>query len=278
MKHFSKHKLSLILGLLFSMSLLMGQTDKELSAINKLMAFRVSLTSVEPLEAVKKVDDFRKIILSESEKASISEEFQLVLDTLLVLEKYNYIYENNPKDPAAKAEIMPQMEKLDAYLEAHKEEKLNKWLYCLTGDTYSCCLQFMPMGDAMKYGLKIKDLYLIALEQDATMSYCLTNAGQWYYQAPAIGGGSKSKAKTYLQQALDNAKTQAEVYYASIFLSQVKYSQNDKDGCAELLDKASKIAPNSKMIQKMRDVNKIGEDYFYYVVHREEVEKKLSKS
>lgn len=280
MKHFLQSKLLLcvtvtIFALISNPVFATPQfTQFEENYINPLMDFRLSLTTLEPMVAYEKVDSFGEKLI----KGNLSKEETLILETFLVLEKYNYLYENNQKDPRIKDLIMPQIAKIDAFLEENKNGKLNKWFYCIAGDAFSCCMQFLPMGDAMNRGLRIKDFYLEALKQDPNMNYGLINAGQWFFQAPAIGGGSKIKAKNYFEHALEVARNKAEKYYASIMLSQFRFDEGNVKKCDELLNQAENLVPGSKTLTKVRNVNSVGSTWFYYVVHREEINKKIAKN
>ena len=252
-------------------------TPYEQSCIDKMMAFRVSICALDPSQALAKVDSYRAKVLSSEECTKISEETQLILDTFLVLESFNYIYERNQTDPRLKTLILAQYDKLNAYIEKNKDSTINKWLYCIAGDAISCTMGFVSTSEAMKRGLTIKDYYLKALEQDPNFSMALVNVGQWFFQAPAIGGGSKQKARSYFERALKASRNNAESYYAKAMLSQCKFSDGEKDAAAELLEQALSLAPGSRLILKMKEVNSVGENYFYYIVHRAEVDKKIAK-
>ncbi len=253
-------------------------TPAEEAAIQGVMDFRLTLASLDPAIAIERTDAYRKEVMANAESQALSDETILILDTFLALETYNYLYERNQSDPAIRELIVPQVEKIDEWFSTHQDETINKWLYCIAGDAISCSMAFMPKTKAMKRGLQIKEHYLKALEQDENFVYCLMNCGQWFFQAPAIGGGSKSKAKGFFEKAERLASTRAEKYYSKIFLSQFYFDAGNMEECRKLLDAATEIVPESNYIKQIKAVNSVGASLFYYVVHRPEVNRKLAKS
>ena len=253
-------------------------TKHEEDVIKNIMAFRTSLTAMEFGRARAKIDEYRKKILSSEECKSLSEQAQLVIDTFLVMETYNYYYEEDNNHPGLKDTIIPQMKKLEDFIKVHAESEINEWLYTVAGDVISCSLRFLPKTEAMKKGLLIKDYYLKALSLNANMWYTLVNLAQWFYQAPAIGGGSKDKARSYFEKAYSAASGDSEKYYTSIMLSQSRLADGKKEESASLLKKAAELFPESKFVKKIRAVNNAGYDYFYYIMHRDNIDKKLQKN
>lgn len=241
-------------------------------AVNDVMQFRLTLLSLDCSTACNKITAYKQTALSDAE---LSEQAKLIIESFLILEQFNYIYEANQKDERLKDLILPQVKKLDDFIEANEATGINKWLYTIAGDTISCSMGFMPVGEAMKRGLVIKTYYLKAIEQDASFSYALMNAGQWFFQAPAIGGGSKDKAREYFERSVRSAKTPAEVFYSNAFLSQSRFDDGKKSEAAELLQKAESISPKSYLVDKMTKVNQLGYHYFYYIMHRKEIDKKI---
>ncbi len=247
-------------------------TESEENLIDQIMAFRISLAPLSNEEALSRAQEKRA-----SDQPAPSEQGSIIADTFLALEEYNYLYEANQSDPRVKETIMPQIEKLDSFYEAHKNEELSPWFLCIYGDAISCSLQFLPTGTAMKRGLLIKKFYLQALEKAPDMVYANMNAGQWFIQAPAIGGGSKVKAAGYFDTAYKNARTPAEKYYSALLYSQSKYEAGETEECDRLLAEAEAVVPGSKYIENIRKVNAAGSSIYYYVVHRKEVDKKIAR-
>jgi hypothetical protein len=98
---------------------------------------------------------------------------------------------------------------------------------------------------------------------------------QWFFHAPAIGGGSKKKAQELFQVALKNASGKGETFYTNLLYSQFLLDQNDKKNASAYLSKAESIQPDSKKIVSVKKLNDNGFTLFYYMLNTEKVEKKL---
>ena len=70
-----------------------------------------------------------------------------------------------------------------------------------------------------------------------------------------MGGGSKSKAKACFEKAIETAKSDYDLYFAKIFLSQCYYEDGNKEKCLELLSEAEQIVPNGRTIAHFKLVN-----------------------
>ena len=140
-------------------------------------------------------------------------------------------------------------------------------------------MQFLPRTDAIKYGLQEKKEYATVLENEPQMSLALINSALWYYFAPAVGGGSKSKAKTYFSDAFKHAASDYEKYYAAIYLSQFCFEQKDSAGAEQYLAEAEKVLPGTGYIAFIRELNGIGFSLYDYNNNssRAKVKRKLAE-
>ena len=221
--------------------------------ISDFMTLRMNLSfESESSEAIQKINKFKEDF--DKERSEYSEEEQLVIDNFIVNEIYNYQYNHSESRKSTKA-------KNESYIAKHKGEQLDKWVSTTAADVISCYMSFSA-SDVLKYGLSLKDFYQNAVSQDEKMAYALMNLGQWYYWAPRLSGGSKKTALSYMEKALQAAKTPAETYYACIFLSQVLFEEGEKERCAKLLDQATEIAPQSTYLKAIRKMNREGDSLY----------------
>lgn len=247
--------------------------------IDSVMDFRMKLGQCATCdEAVAKIDAYNESVQTGRLLPGISDEAKLIVDSMLVWEKYNYLYEKDIKHPALKGLITAQYEKVKLWLKTHKKEKQSKWLYTTAADILSCCMQFLPIPTAMSEGLNIKKYYDDALEIDGNMALCLINASQWYFYAPAISGGSKKKTLEMLQKAVKVSRTPAELYYSKALLSQMLFENGKKDESAKLLVEDALLLPGSRYIAHLQTINKAGYSYFYYTMNRAKVDAALEKA
>ncbi|MBO4546883.1 MAG: hypothetical protein J5700_04815, partial [Treponema sp.] len=116
---------------------------------------------------------------------------------------------------------------------------------------------------------------LIAAKCDKGLLYI--NAGLWYAFAPAIGGGSDSKAKDYFSFAAQNGPSDYEKFFGWAYLSQMEFKRGNLDACLKLLDRADAISPSNIYTDFVRRVNKAGCDIFEYADDKDKVMSKVNK-
>ncbi len=245
-------------------------SDKAQTEIDGFMTLRMNLAACKtPEEALSEIDSYHALHFTGADLTSFTGEEKLILENFEVLEIYNYMRKMKGKESEIKGLIRSQYEKNNDWLSAHKNETISKWLYCTAADMLSCNLSYASVTAIMHDGLAVKTYYEKALEQDPDMSYALTNIAQWYYYAPAFGGGSKSKARSCFEQAVAHARTNAEIYYAKIFLSQYLFENEAQRGkSATLLADADAFQPGGHYVEWLRKINKAGFSLYYYNVHK----------
>ncbi|MBR1640649.1 MAG: hypothetical protein IJ688_14840 [Treponema sp.] len=229
-------------------------------------------------EAIDFMDSFRKSLEAEGLFSSLDEETGLVIDNMIALERYNYMYEKNLSSSDLKPFILSQYDKINAYKDSHEDKKsdFSAWFILSSGDVINSSMQFLPQSTAIKQGLREKDEYDKVVEKNPDLSFGLINAALWYYFAPAIGGGSKATAKNYFERAVKSASCDYEGFYSRIYLSQVYFDEGDKDSAEKLLDECDEILNGTKYVSFIRYLNQNDFSLMYYTNNREKVEKKLN--
>lgn len=251
-------------------------TDFESKIMTEITDFRWRLALFDDFEKVAAAcDEFSSYVNSPEISANLDEEILLSANNILTWEKYNALYEINPKDKELEPFLTAQYKKIRTYFKAHKNENHNKWLYVTAGDILSSSLQYLPLSTAMNEGLTIKKYYDKALENDPDFVFCLINIAQWYFHAPVISGGGKGKAMKAFLAAEKAAKSDAELYYAKLFLSQAFFEDGKKESAEELLSEAEKLLPGSRTVKFYRLLNENGYYYFEYPEHRARINAKL---
>lgn len=245
-------------------------SDNAQTEIDAFMTFRMNLAVCETAEdALAEIGAYRVQHFSGADFASFTGEEKLILENFEVLEIYNYMRKVKGKESEIKDLICSQYSKNESWFSSHKDETINKWLYCTAADMLSCNLSYASVTTIMHDGLAVKTYYEKALTQDPDMSYALTNIAQWYYYAPSFGGGSKSKAKSCFEHAVTYARTPAETYYAKIFLSQYLFEDEAQRGkSATLLADADVFQPGGHYVAWLRRINKAGFSLYYYNIHK----------
>lgn len=245
--------------------------------IQKVLSFRLSLRLyATPDECIEKILDFKKS--AQNDTAGFSEEAVLTIGNMLATAQYNCEYEKDMKSPEMEPILRPQYEKIMRFSEDKEAAELNPWFVLTSADILNSMMQFLPRGDSIKIGLKEKKDYAAVLEQNPGMSFAYMLAGFWYYYAPAIGGGSKSKSKSLFEDSLRTAATDYERYYGNVNLSQIRFEEKNTAECDEYLARADEILPGTRYIAFIRKINSLGYSLFDYNMNstREKLDKRLA--
>lgn len=272
-----KNLLIVILLVLAANIFAVGFNDFEKSKIDELQALRMELKAYYTTDdAVQQVEAFAQKLNSIEDQKLIGKEAKLLLDSIIGWEIYNWHYEVDPKSEKLKTIMLELHSSLKNYIKNNENSDINPWIYSCAGDITSSTLQYLSKTDAMKEGLAVKKYYEIALEKDSQMSWALMDLAQWYFHAPAFAGGGKRKALSYFEKALDASKTQSEIFFSKIFLSQGLYENDKTVEAATMLESLQELVPNSNYIKFLQRLNKAGYSLFYYTVNREKVDEKLN--
>ena len=230
--------------------------------IDSFMTVRMNLSlSSSNEEALLKIDAFENERRSDID-SKCTEEEKIILSNFFLLERYNYLRDDASNTESLKKQFSAQNDVIQSWFSSHKNETPNRWLYVTAGDVVSVCMSFDPVRMALKYGVTVKMYYEEALAQDNNMSYALTNLAQWYWYAPGITGGSKKTARELFKKALDSAHTDAERYFALVFMSQVAFDEKNKTLAADYLSQADSYAPGGSYVASVKSMNEAGYSLF----------------
>ena len=251
-------------------------TNKEIETIKNIIDDRITFMCLSDADALTASKKYLEEKQTYADKNGFSEQAKIIIDNLMATEIISHIYQIDAKDPEIKKFISPKVEKAAKWLDNHKKESgISAYMYCTTAEAISSGLSFMSMTEIMSYGLKIKDYFDKAIETDSTLAFAYSGLAQWYYHAPGIAGGSTKKAYANFELAYKNASTKGEKFMTSMFLSQSYFDQKKYDKAAEYLAEADAILPGSRLIKYIKKLNDAGYCYYYYMVNREKVEKKV---
>lgn len=241
--------------------------ENELSAagkkvIDSFFDLRMKLSTIGETEILLEyIDRF-----SEDNRDSIlmlNAEELLVLDNFIVMEKYNYLYQKPGQDIVQHKILGDQMAKIEKFRNGRNDSCFSKYFLCTQADITSCYMGF-SVKDIIKYGTKIRPYYEAAISIDGNFCYALMNIGQWYYWAPKIAGGSKSKCREFFERAVSSAKSDSEKYYAWTNYSQILFELDEKNESRKFLEQAMKICPESIFLKDVKKANELGMSIFQY--------------
>ncbi len=275
---FGKKSFSLCFIFLFFASILFAQnlTEAENNLIQKTLDARLKTRLYQNEDdAIEYMKDFRKSLEASGELENISEQAVLIIDNMINIEIYNYMYQKDMYSDSLKSFITTQYNKIVDFQKKESESEYSPWFYFSSGDIINSSMQFLSQGTAIKLGLQEKDDYDEVLTANPTLSFGLINAALWYFFAPAIGGGSKKTAFSYFERSLKSATSDYEKFYSRIYLSQIFFEDNDFEACENLLKECDEILPENVYTSFIRFLNKNNYSLLCYTNNREKVEKKL---
>ena len=206
-----------------------------------------------------------------------SQEAVLVFENLFVLEQYHFMWEIDDKSKAANDFIQAQVNKLLAWNDSHPTESRSDWYNATSYEVINAAMPLFKYSKKISLGLEEKKVYDAMIKSKCVLGYLYLNAGLWYAFAPAIGGGSDSKAKEYFSTAVNIGATDYEKFFGLVYLSQSEYDLGDRDSCKKRLDDADKILPGNVYVPFVRLVNEAGCTVFEYADDKGKVMSKVKK-
>ncbi|MBO5607998.1 MAG: hypothetical protein J5930_08910 [Treponema sp.] len=243
-------------------------SDKSISVIEDFLEQKIPFSASDtPQDALDLLDKW--IADNQADIDSLTEVEQMVLTNLIDCEIYTYrIQMPNTKKELIKL-LSAQTKVAADYLEAHKGEALDKWIYLSAGSVTSVYMALEPLKTAFTYGYSVRDNFQKAVDLDPYFSYGWRNLAQWYFYCPGFLGGSKKIAKEYFQKSMALAKKPSDVYESTILMSQVFYEDKKFEDCTAYLNLAEAFTQgNNCYIQFVRSVNAKGESIFKFHGHK----------
>ncbi len=115
------------------------------------------------------------------------------------------------------------------------------------------------------------------LKEKKPLGCLYLNAGLWRAFAPAIGGGSLSKAREYFEVAAKIGPSDYEKFFGFVYMAQIDFKKGDDDEVEKDLRAADALLPGNAYIPFVRLVNRAGCDIFDYASDRDKVLKKIAE-
>lgn len=250
-------------------------SSAEQKAIDELLEYRIYAATLPFNEAVNALTEYKTKNNTDAKTFGFSEETSLILDALVNLDILPLYQANNSVDPKIQQIAETQFDRLEGWIDSHEDETPNKWTYCLAAEAFDWYLAYLPVTQILAKGLLPKQYYQKALEQDPDMSYALCGLAQWQYYAPSIGGGGTKVARSSLEKAVKNAKTDADKFISHLFYSQVLFELKDKKGAEKELAAAEAVSPDNRRLARFRQMNEAGFSWFEFARDFEENRAKL---
>ncbi|MCQ2572651.1 MAG: hypothetical protein MJ182_02020 [Treponema sp.] len=229
---------------------------------------RIQLTSFDSRnssdcdKALKILNQYYSEKNSELEK--LVPEEKVILESFFAMEHYTYqidLASNDSEKEVLKNYLKPYVDQMEKICSGKKDSELSFWLLTVRSDLLSCYIS-VSSKDVMKYGLSIKSYYEEALEQNPDFFLANANIGQWYYWAPAIGGGSKKKGLGFCENGYKQDLKPAYKFYPAFHYSQMLYANKNKEKAAAVLNEILALYPESQMVLRAKKLNENGKSYY----------------
>lgn len=250
-------------------------SESDLVAIYEVVNYKPVLTTMNSSDALKKIEELRNNYISNSNIKNLSEQGLLILDGLLTLEEVNYRFNYDTSNQNLESIIDPINEKLNIWIVNHKDSETSPWLFVVAGDLLAVGLNSYPVAKLLDVGFTIKNYYENALKNNPDFSPGNVSLAQWYFYAPFLAGGNKKKAQALFETGIETANGIGEQFFANLYYSQFLLDQKNKSGSKDAFSTAQTIQPNSKKLDFIKMLNDNGYTYFYYILNKDKVDKKL---
>lgn len=195
-------------------------------------------------------------------KESISEEFFLTIENNLIIEKINFL----PEDEDSKKEIYlivnTQVVKNDLYLKDKKIKKCSSEYLVSVADLKTRLLNYLTSSKMYSESMAIKDLYLTAIKNNKKLPDAYLGYGLWLYFAPPIVGGGFQESYKKILEAEKNSKQNEDLYFVLLYKSQLLFVMNRMDEYKKTIKKAHSLFPDEVFTKEIGDINEKGSVFF----------------
>ena len=251
-------------------------TEYEKSLLSQIYEMRAeSRKQPDYLASQSFLEEYHHKIWSEEIQSKISDEARLTFDNLLVLERWQYLWETDPEFDGLEDMIWAQYEKIMDWNETHPFAEQNAYLKLSSFDLINSTMQYMPRGLMIKLGFQEKKVYDELLVSDPDNCVVCLNAGQFYYNISEVLSGAKSKARRIYERAVAIASNNFEKYFANIFIAQMQLEEKDMDGYNKSIAAAEAAIPNTPYMEFVKAVNAKGCTLYEYALHPLKIKQKV---
>ena len=253
-------------------------SEYEMSLVNQALQIRLESRTVRGDKKAldwlgKKRDEF----FSSIKNGPVSQEAALALENFFVLEQYHFMWEIDSKAKTTDDFILNQFNKVSEWNSLHPPKTRSEWYEISSYEVINAAMPLLKHSKKISLGLEEKKFYDSMIKNKSEIGALYLNAGLWYAFAPAIGGGSDSKAKECFLTAANVGASDYEKFFAHVYLSQIDFKKGDSSAWKEDLDEADIILPGNVYTDFVRRLNGAGLDAFEYANDKDGVIAKMNK-
>lgn len=231
-------------------------TEQERAVIDAFWKLRMELTCLEnKTDAVIAINKFTEDNREEVEK--LGKEASLLLESLMMMERYNYIYEFPGENRESRKQFVEMRGKLKEYMENKKDSELTPEI-CLCYADITAYYMAYSIKDIIFNGTTVKKYQEKALKVNPNFAPAMINLAQWYYYAPKLFGGSKDATREWQVKSIQCSRTKAEKFYAKTAYSQFLFEMKEYEESKKQLDECEELCPGSNFVKLLKEQNAVG--------------------
>ncbi|MGL5721507.1 MAG: hypothetical protein ACRCY4_03805 [Brevinema sp.] len=190
------------------------------------------------------------------QKACTSEEQQLALKGYLSNVQFRQDRKLSKANATAAKALFSEME---AFAKAKGVKELSPFFLNSLGDLTFTILGEYSLAQLIRMSKEARTYFETSLQKTPNNFLALVGIGSWYYNAPAIGGGSLKKAMQYFNDAEKSAGEPYQRYLIAIWKAQVHLKEKNKELYTQEMAKAEKVfATKGQFYEDVAALNAIG--------------------
>lgn len=231
-------------------------SKEEQDVIDDIWNLRMQLTVLEnDADAANEIDSYR--VRNAERFASVGEEASILIDSLLTMEKYNYLYTFPGENKETKKSFAELRKKIRDFNEGKKDSEITPYMHLCYADITAYYMAY-SIKDIIFNGMTVKRQQEKALAQDPTFSPAMVNLAQWYYYSPSIFGGSKEQTRYWQLKSIECARNDAEKFYAKTAYSQFLFEMGELEESKRELEDCALLCPGSRFVKLLQEQNSLG--------------------
>lgn len=254
-------------------------SDRENSLLEQVLQIKLeSRMKKTDQEALDWLGERRAEFFSSIDKSQVGDEALLTFENFFAIEQYRFMWEIDGKTKALDDFILTQFNKVMDWNKSRPLENHSVWYKISSCEVINSSLALFKYKQRIALAMEVKNIYDALLAQKPCCGCLYLNVGLWNAFAPAIAGGSDSKALERFEIAARMGPSGYEKFWGFVYVSQMQFKLGDKDASEKTLQEADKILPGNFYTPFVRAMNQAGYNVFEYAADKDKVLAKVKKN
>jgi len=245
-------------------------TPEEQAAVNEIYFIRVETAFLDNDKDKLSYVETKEKDFMEKNKNKFSEQCNLILRNLFLIEKTMYMKEESHVLTRECKNLLNEQNEINEKWIKHNKDSVDKWMYVSSGDIKCRRFEYISIPRIMREGIVSKIYFNEALELDEKFVQGQHAIARWYYYAPHIMGGGHKKAMSCYNVAVEYSVTDAEKYYSLIYRGQMYFALKDYELCKSDMNGAHELFTKEKYVAELLLLNERGIGFYDYYKEEED--------